>query len=301
MAVAIPGTFLKSVLPLRAREDAVVRPFRLSSNHLADLRDVARGVEESNVGIACKYLIDHTLVGGNADIDPDGYVNQLDAVERFCDQFGVWQHPTVATWRKRIARCRRALTKLHDMGEHKAVAVLHTVYGHPDPLVRTFAKRVQEVLGELAPLARYTDIVEVKRQEMARTEAVRLDERASQRKETGGKKKDETREIAERQELRAIAIRHGYPANVGTHLRLELRRREYYQWALASISSVDALQAQLSVPTEREYGETKEQFQDRRDVAENRRDMFIVQVKLEAEKMLTSASAQYHGAWLSVR
>lgn len=313
MAVAVPGAFLTNVQQMRAREDAEVKPFRLPTNHLTDLRDVARGIEETNVGIACKYLVDHTLVGGNADIDDDGYVNHLDAIEKFCDQYSVWKLATVDTWRRRIARCRRALALMHRAGDHKAVGVLHVVYGYPDPVIRTFAKKVQDTLGELAPLARYTDIVEVRRQEMARAEAVKMDERAAQATHAREvrealyppPKKGVIQEIldaaAARQEERAIAIRHGYPVTTASHLQLEFRRREYYQWALNAISSTDALRAQLFVPTEREDDETKEQFQERRDVAEARRDAFVSQVKIESERMLSTASKKYHASWLASR
>lgn len=316
MAVAIPGTFLASVQPMQAREETVKR-YRLSSNHISDLRDVARGVEESNVGVACRYLVDHSIAGADHDIDEDGYINHLDAIERFCDQHSVWKHPAVVTWRSRIARCRHAFALMHGAGEHKAVSVLHIVYGYQDPLIRTFAKKVLDTLGELAPLARYTDIVEVRRQEMARIEAVRLDERANYemtmqmlREEKYPEKfapeaKSAVQEIvtasAKAEEQRATAIRHGLRANVGKHLMNVLRRREYHHWALASITSTDALRNHLQVPGEREWDETKEQFQERRDAAEAKRDLFIAQVKIEAEKMLSQASQKYYEAWLKAK
>lgn len=311
MAVAIPGAFMSNVQPMLLREETVKR-YRLSANHVADLRDVAQGVEESNVGVACRYLIDHTVAGGDSDIDEDGYIHHLDAVERFCDKYGVWNHPMIVTWRRRITRCRHALSLLHANGDHKAVSVLHIVYGHRDPFAKSLPQKVQDTLGDLAVLARYTDIVEVKRQEMARIEAVRLDERAQHnlkmellREDLYPTKKSAIQSIldesAKREEQRATAIRHGLKANVGSQLRLVLRRREYYHWALGSITSAEALRHHLFVPTDREWNETKEQFVERRDTAEARRDAFVTQVKIEAEKMFSTASQKYYDAWLRAK
>lgn len=311
MAVAVPGTFLANVTPIRPREEPTFKPWRLPSNHFADLRDVTRGVEESNVGVCCKYLIDHSLASGNQDIDNDGYINHLDAIEKFCDTYGVWKHPTVQTWRRRIARCRRAFALMHSVGDHKHVSVLYVVYGHPDPLVRAFPQRARDILGELAPLARYTDVVEVRRQEMARLEAA---DRAAQQTVSAvaptkdvpqhwRKTNDEISEFDTRhqsgEEITRVAIKHGVHASMGPSLVDLMKHRDLYEYSLRAISSMDVLRQQFDVPMDREFGESKEQFQERKEVAEIRRDTFLGLVKNDAEKMLTNASKKYHAAWLS--
>lgn len=309
MAVAIPGAFLANVSQIRPKEEPPFKAWRLPTNHLVDLRDVTRGVEESNVGVCCKYLIDHTLASGNQDIDEDGYIHHLDSIERFCDTYGVWKHPTITTWRKRIARCRRALALMHSVGDHKHVSILYIVYGHLDPLVRAFPQRARDILGELSPLARYTDVVEVRRQEMARIEAA---ERAAKKVAPAPTKdipshwrgtNDEISEFDERQqsgeEITRVAIRHGVHASMGEAVVDLMKHRDLYEYSLRAISSADVLREQFETPQLREFGETKEQFQERKDVAEMRRDAFLGLVKNDAEKMLTIASKKYHASWLS--
>lgn len=142
---------------------------RLSPSHVQTLRDVAQGVEESKVGLACRYLID-TIPSGEG-IDPDGYIHHLEELERFCDRENVWAHPTVITWRNGIRRCRRTLARLRDKGDHQTPNVLMVAYGYPDPnaheLITFFGR-------ELAPLVKYVDTVEVVRQKMIREEILTL-------------------------------------------------------------------------------------------------------------------------------
>lgn len=353
MAVATPETFLSSVRRFRPKEEDY-KTWRLPHDHIVDLRDVARGVEESNVGVCCSYLIDHLTNSGQNDIDSeDGYVNHLSAVERFCDQFEVW-NVAVDSWRKRIMRCRRAIQRMYQNGDHKHAGVLHVVYGHIDPLIKAFPKKFIDVLGELAPLARYTDAVEVKRQEMARLEAVEASARADRTR--AAKPDDAYRRacvrlqhleemlkqlpegVRDRQlekkihcehkliawhrkvldnveekswiqvalessatadEIEANAVRHGFRPEYGANLVDLLAHRDYYERALRIYTSADALMSVLAPVADREYGESEENFRERRDAAETKRDILTSQIRIEADKLLTNASKVYHRAWLA--
>lgn len=165
MALAVPTVYLSVVETRHAK-----RPDRrLHQDHVADLRALATGVEETDAGVCCRYLIDQLAGTGSADIDDDGYVHQLEDLERFCDRFNVWRHPLIISWRGRIARARRAIVRMRERGEHSEASVLFVAYGHPDPLARQIPELV--AMGELGSLVRYTDAVEECRLEMARAEA----------------------------------------------------------------------------------------------------------------------------------
>lgn len=296
---------MANVHPIRPREDVEHRSWRLPPNHITDLRDVAKGVEETNAGVCCRYLVDQLDGSGvSADIDEDGYVNHLDAVERFCDQYGVWKHPTVITWRKRIDRCRRAIAMMHLTGDHKAVSVLHVVYGYPDPFVRSFPKKVLEAFGELASLAKYTDAVEVRRQEVARTEATekatRFEAEVS-RYEIVPESAIHAAELAwmKDEQLESNAVRHGFRPEYGADLATVIRHRDYYQYALRVISSSDALRSHINTEVEKDWDETPEHFQAQKEAADVRRDIIVSQIKVEADQMLVAASRRYHAAWLA--
>ena len=121
----------------------------------------------------------------------DEGVKLLD-LERWCSRVGLRCDadeilPTVWTARRwtarsryqRRTRARRTLTWLREYVPNGAThtAVLHIVYGWPDPFLRTIAPEARVALGpEYAPLARYTDAVEAKRQELVKTEAAKFDD-----------------------------------------------------------------------------------------------------------------------------
>lgn len=309
-AVSSPtGTFLSSVRPFRReigqQEHSV---WRLPPNHVIDLRDVTRGVEETDAGVCCKYLIDTMLGAGHSDIDSDGYMHHLDDVERFCDQNHIWEHEEVASWRDRIKRCRRAFQRMHHQGHHKHVSVLHVVYGYPDPMTRDFPKKVLDNLGELASLARYTDVVEVRRQEMARIEATAVSNRKVVIEPTKDLPthwkgtKDEITEDDDRfqtgDEISRVAMRQNLPVHSVPFLADAIRHREQYERALRVISSSDALRATLAPASEQQSDEPDEHYDQRLVNTESKRDLFLVQLKIESTKMLEIASLVYHRAWL---
>lgn len=172
MVQALPNVYLASVRERRERtNDDSAKLYKLPPNHVDDLRDVARGVEETNAGVCCRYLIDQLASPGSSDVDDDGYVHHLEAVERFCDRFGVFKHPTVKTWRNRVTRCRRALSRMRAEGHAEHAAVLHVAFGYPDPITTQLVEL--SALGDLASLARYTQPVEDKRMQLVRAEALR--------------------------------------------------------------------------------------------------------------------------------
>lgn len=303
MAAAISGTtggasYLSSVRPFR-RDDGQEqhRVWRLPPNHIADLCDVARGVEETDAGVCCKYLVD-SMSGAGSDFDEVA----LEAAENFCEQNHIWKHGLIISWRDRILRCRRTVQRMRMEGQHKHVNVLFIVYGYPDPLTRDMSKKTLDSLGELASLARYTDAVEVKRQEMARLEAVRTSQRAESNPEEGPEPESWLHKVmienAFEDVQRGAAIRQGLRAEYGPGLVDLMRHRERYQHALKILSSSDALRSQLLIPSEREDQENGDHFQERKHNAEVKRDLFLVQVKIESSKMLEAASRAYHAAWL---
>lgn len=298
------GTFLTSVRPFRRevgqQEHSV---WRLPQNHVADLRDVTRGVEETDAGVCCKYLIDSTS-GAGSDFDEVA----LEDAENFCEQNHIWDHALVGTWRERIKRCRRAFERMHHRGHHKHVSVLHVVYGYPDPMTRDFPKKMLDNLGDLASLARYTDVVEVRRQEMARLEATEVANRKviiSPTKDLPSHWKSANDEIGEwddrvqtGDEDSRVAIRQNLPVAGAPFLADVMRHREQYERALRIISSGDALRSMLAPAEEQGSYEPDDHFEQRKLNVESKRDLFLVQVKIEATKMLELASLFYHSAWL---
>lgn len=310
MAVAVSEVFFSSVHKFRDAEDRAPRTWRLAPHHVADLSDVATGVEESHAGIACKYLIDSLNAGGRVDIDPDGFINDLDALEKFCQRFGVWAHPAVASWRQRIQRCRRALTRMHEAGKHSQVSILFITYGHPDPSIRELPKRVLDNLGELASLARYTDRVEVHRQEMARKEAVERSARAVGVKSIPTKdtpkhwdahdiepiEADESEALESVQ--RAAAIKLGFKADYGPHLAELVRHRERHESAQRIMTSGDALR-DLFAPLEgRDDDESDQHYEQRKENSEVKRDIVTSQIHGQAYRMLEDAGKTYQAAWV---
>jgi hypothetical protein len=244
--------------------------WRLPPAHAAPLRDVAQGVEESKVGVACRYLLEGEP--GHEEIDHDGYVHRLEEIERFCDRENVWAHPTLATWRHGISRCRRALARLRIAGEHRHAAVLMVVYGYRTPTDHELTVYFDE---ETAPLARYTDAVERRRLEGAHASASEWS--------TGPR---------------------GPVVDLG-------RRRALIQWCDRAISSGDALRMGLAafsepacmpVPGESIAAcEARREGRKRRKAAhEERRLAFVSDVRMDAHRMLVAAERAYWEAWLAV-
>lgn len=153
-------------------------------------------------------------------------------------------------------------------------AVLHIVYGRLDPFVHTLPAEIVAELGrEFAPLARYTDEVEVRRVAMARNEALAAATRDS-----------------------CLGLRAEEQA---TWVQDLARHRERVRWADRVLSSGDALRAAFAPPRVRTVDESKEQYREHvylphRDA----RDAFLTHVKLDANRMLTSASLSFKDAWL---
>lgn len=299
MAVQVSPVYISNFRAKKAPREK----WRLHREHTADIQDVARGVEESDVGICCRYLVDQLASMGSPDIDEDGYIHSLNSIESFCEKYDIWHEDQIVDhWRKRIRRCRRAINRMQTRGASNAAAVLFIVYGYPDPSVRDLPKKALDSLGEMAGLARYTDRVEVQRKELARLEALRLSACAERDPvpdpETwiDAALQGEAREA----EQRSRAIRQGYRrAEYGPHLVDLMRNRDRYEWALRVTSSGDALRALFAPIPGREVGESQEHFEVRKENAETKRDILISEIKVETTEMLRSASNLYKEAWLA--
>lgn len=281
-------------------KDKAEGKWRLSRERIADIQDVARGVEETNVGVCCRYLIDYLTEVGSSDIDEDGYIHQLAPIENFCERYDIWgNNKVIDSWRKDIQRCRRAINRMRDQGHHDQVSVLFVVYGYPDPSIRDLPKFALDVLGELASLAKYTDRVEEHRKELARLEAVRI---SSNIKEpalppTSTWIEHSLFESAGESAKAAMAIRHGHRAeHSGVFLDL-MRHRDRYEWALRVTSSGDALRSLFAPIPNREENETQEHFAVRKDNAETKRDVILMEIKTQATEFLKTASLIYREAW----
>lgn len=274
MAIAIHGCFMSASdrSDSRKGDDADGLGFKLPRGHADDLRDVARGVEESNVGIATRYLIDTMSGAGRSnDIDDDGYVNSLHAVESFCDRFGVWRHPAVQTWRRRIERCRRALARMQKAGQHVHVATLHIVHGYPDPFARHFPEL--DAFGAVAGLVRYTSTVEAHRQLLVKSERARYErERVLVDADVD---EDDDKMSADVREAREV-------------LRSLDRTRAAQRFAESVTTSADALR-DLLAPLPKSA--TKAEH--------SARVVTLSTLKLEATRMLCDAERAYHAAWLA--
>lgn len=273
MAIAIHGCFMKSASDRSdstANDDGLA--FKLPRGHADDLRDVARGVEESDVGIATRYLVD-TLSGthGTNDVDDEGHVNALHAVETFCDRFGVWRHPAVQTWRRRIDRCRRALARMQSEGQHQHVAALHIAHGYPDPFVRHFPEL--DAFGPVAGLVRYTATVEAHRALVVKAERARYER---ERIHVDAVVDDEDEDTDDVREARAI-------------FRSLDRARNAQRFAESVTTSADAMRAMLA-PLPKSATKTEQ----------SERVALLATLKLEATRMLRDAERAYHAAWLAV-
>lgn len=312
MRVETSPSYLSSVRDYRPAAHEPRLSYRLRPCHQADLRDVARGVEETNAGIATKYLRDGLAAFQAGEDDGDVGFVELHDLERFCDRFSVWAHPAIVTWRRRITRCRRAVDALRQAGEHAHAAVLHVVYGHPDPSTRNLPGHLLSYLGELAPLARYAPVVEERRREMARQEAILAlsvlgalpDDLDAGEPEEFAVSPQEAAEAVRR----GAAVRMGIPAAAAEGTTDLVRHRERYDWALRATSSGDALRAATApygAPAPKKSPEeTKASFHVREAAHEERRAAwdarvaaFAVKAREESDGMLGLASRSYQAAW----
>lgn len=256
--------------------------YRLPGHHQRDLRDVARGVEETRAGIATRYLPE----GDGALGDHVPLAGALHDLERWCDSCQVWSRGAEtgreAPWRRRIERARAALHRLERAGDLRSAAVLHVAYGHPDPIVRTWTHDVLRVVGEpaLAPLLRYTDAVEERRRAMVR---------AATREAMGP----------------GPSLSPQAPAELGVVIRLGTWR-EREAWHDKGTTSGDALRAALAAyhapkppkgaPDAEALGRRWAEARNDHDAA---RASFLLRARAEAGAMLAAASRAYHAAWLA--
>lgn len=271
MACAVSLVYRAPVQRMGQGEDD--KPWRLPPARVQELRDVANGVEESNAGVCCRYLLDALSgEGASHDTDLDGYVHHLEAVERFVERYGDYGRvPVVASWRAKIARTRRAITRMREAGEHRAADILFVVYGPPDP---SSVDLIPSLGKDLAPLGRYTDSVETLRLELARLEACAW-----------------------------VRERGDGTVDLAIH-------RQRLAWAERTVSSGDAMRAAMAAfrepmpallpgesPSSLEV--RREARRDRQKAHDARRAAFLLDVKIEARRMLVEAERVYYAAWLA--
>ncbi len=270
MALEVPPTFIAT--HTNRPDDGTRSLFRLPTDHQLDLQDVARGVEESDAGVCCSYLIDMSS-GEGADFDefaPIGPERFADDAIRFIAIDIACSAPVVSRWRQKILRCRRALVRMREAGDHRDVSVLHVAYGYPDPIVRQLPELLSMSV-KLGVLVRYTDAVEEKRTEMVRAEATRR--------------------------------------NASNVIDLNQRRSllRYYD---RIISSSDALRSALAPFGEAsvvrtgdegtlDYEARKEARRGREEAYRQKRSAFLTKAKIQAVKMLAHAEERYHQSWLA--
>lgn len=273
--------------------------FRLAQHHVEVLRDVARGAEESDAGICCSYLAD-VMSGEGADFDE----HALMAVERFADRatevvaIDIGQSVTaVSKWRSRVLRCRRAIRRLRERGDHKSASVLLVAYGYPDPLSRQIPE-LARFPAEHASLARYTDTVEARRKEIVEQEA-----RTLNRFNAPGNR------YREAGHFREMAKQDGYDPEVFAELVDLCRYRDRLAFADRAVSSSDALRAALAPYGEPRPARGAEEKQnhyemrlaahkDRQTGHKSRIEHFVTELKIETRRMLLAAERAYHASWL---
>ncbi len=268
MALEVPPTFIAT----HTSRSEGAGLFRLPTDHQLDLQDVARGVEESDAGVCCSYLVD-TSSGEGGDFDefaPIGPERFAEDAIRFIAIDIAYSVPAVSRWRQKILRCRRALARLRAAGQGHDVSVLHVAYGYPDPIVRQLPDLLAMSV-KLGVLVRYTDAVEEKRAEMVRAEATRR--------------------------------------NASNVVDLSQRRTllRYYD---RIVSSSDALRSALAPFSEpcvvRDEGEgmldyeaRREQRRGREEAFRQKRAAFMTKAKIQAVQMLARAEERYHQSWLA--
>ena len=305
MALAVPTAYLVSAKTKASTKGGgdgdSERLFRLPEHHVADLRAIATGVEESDAGVCCRYLIDQLTSGGSPDVDEDGYEHHLEAAERFCERFGVWRHPLVTSWRNRLRRARLTIRRMHERGASEHVSVLMIAHGHPDPMVRDIPELV--AMKELGSLARYTDIVEERRLELAHAEATRMVANPGFVQTFDVFGDGSTWE-------RAIAEHAGWNADEFAELIDLAAMREARATAVSRVTSADALRSALlpfnEPPAVQERGEAHHAFQARCEARTERKkrhrqrvDAFVTELRLQTRRMLAAAEATYHATWLA--
>jgi hypothetical protein len=255
------------------------------------LCDVARGVEESNAGVCTRYLLDELERKGPPGEDE---IAMFDA-ERFVDRYDASPlekelGAKLGAWRARMKRARRALALLSGASENRFVAVLHVAYGYPDPSTREWPKTAIDFLGaELTPLVRYVDATEVIRRQLVREGVPKQRALASS--------------WVTRFALRRVRKQLEVPELIDL---MSHRAAERYLDAI--ISSGDALRFVFGGPSEphpkREPEDEPGAFERRaatwnalRDAHNARRTSFLVQARVEADRLLSDASRAYLAAW----
>lgn len=221
------------------------------------------------------------------------------ALERYCDLIGLkcdadnppqTSHGAFSWWAKqqhqRRAHARAVFQALRSTSAGTAhAAVLHIVYGPTDPFFAALREDVQDALGrEYGPLARYTDAVEVKRQELVLAEAGRVSSAyrsAAERTDGDGIITQMLAHAAEREEMHRLAVNNRTQPTAQV-FDLE-RARSRREWADRMISSGDALRA----ATDERLGKSV-------------REAFISRVRVDANRMLSEASRAFDNVWRSL-
>lgn len=305
MAAAVTNVYLHPVVSRHRNGQDEHRPFRLTQARIQDIRDVARGVEESDVGVCCSYLVD-TMGGEGADYDE----HALNLVERFVDSaldFGtetdpygtLMKHPVIRAWRGRLQRTRRTFAALRHAGDHRSADILFVAHGYPDPLARSLIDELGEKLQDcpISALARYTDVVEEYRLLLARAEAKRSSFKPGDRYLANGTL--HALAVADGREPEKLAQLVNFSAYLESHARAD-----------RCISSGDALRHALAVFAEPAPVQAPEEGRlafearraarkERKEQHDNKRSSFLTQVRIQATKMLSRAEKAYHDAWLS--
>ena len=232
-----------------------------------------------------------------------GGATHLLALERWCDRIALRcnSDAPISTrlagvpWRgsdlhERRQRGHRAIAHLRRSAPGvKHAAVLHIVYGWPDPMLLSASKFLRELeltvageelpkiapadrdvfnlaksllqMGELAPLARYTAAVEARRQEMIHLEAARKLRRV-----------DGVIPLADHRAMVAAADR--------------------------MLSSTDALRDGFSSPPPKREEESRAEYDVRLEQGKTDRLVLLSAVKVDADRMLGDASLAFRDAWL---
>lgn len=272
----------------RSDEEDDRQRFRLPGARLTALRDITRGVEESDAGIRTRYLVDRDVVVGIRDTEE---VHVFDA-EAFIDRRMTWDERDADLWQRtgrprpatpterhlNLARCRRTLRAMQERSfsfSEKAdgiksvrvvdgsflVGVLHVAYGWPDPFVSTLPEEIQKQLKtpepELANLIRYTDATEDHRQVMI--------------------------------------VRHAEDESDPRQRSMSLHDR--VRLADLSLSSTDAVRDRILQAGARLADESPDQHRVRVQQTEAERVLYFAVSKIQASAMLSNASRAYHETW----
>lgn len=301
MALKVPDAFLSDTRRVAPPEEE--RLYRLPANHVQDLRDVARGVEESDAGVCCSYLVD-SMSGEGSDFDE----HALNALERFAEQslsfeflaemFGA---AVVSHWRARVSRCRRALDRLRRAGEHGNACVLFVAHGYPDPLVRQIPE-----LADLGPLlgslARYTNATEERRLELVRAESARSSRAPGTVPEdaVSGERWAALYDLVHMREVRASVDRILSSSDaLRAALAVFPEPEPVPGFVLAGDAPADGEGPRLRrKESAREFEARKASRKERQTAHRDRRDAFVTAVRIDAAKMLSRAEKAYHEAWL---